>query len=201
MSTDTASFYFPAPRTQRYCSQCAHALERAIPPDDNRLRDLCNNCGAVHYQNPRNVVGILPVLNGQILLCKRAIEPRYGTWTLPAGFMELGETTLQGAIRENLEESGARIEVQSLFTVIDVPHANQVHFYYLAKVLGPELDPGVETIQARFFALADIPWDELSFRTVRTTIEHYISDTRQIDSGSLSAYPVHNYAIKLTDSA
>lgn len=176
MTSRPSDFYFPAPRTQRYCNQCGSVLERAMPPGDNRVRDLCQQCGAVHYQNPRMVVGTIPVWEGKILLCRRAIEPRYDTWTLPAGFMELAETTSQGAERETQEESGARIKLGSLYTVIDVPQVEQVHLYFLAEGLGPELDPGPESLYARWFAPADIPWDELSFRTVSSTLRHYVAD-------------------------
>lgn len=174
--TKASDFYFPTPRTIQYCTQCANPLARIIPPDDNRVRDVCLQCGAVHYQNPRNVVGVVPIWEDKILLCKRAIEPRYNTWTLPAGFMELKETTAQGALREADEEAGVQLELGDLFTMIDVPEAGQVHVYYLAKVLSPELNPGPESLEARFFSLDDIPWDNLSFRTVKSTIEHYIAD-------------------------
>jgi ADP-ribose pyrophosphatase YjhB (NUDIX family) len=189
MTSPAPSFYFPAPRAQKFCSQCGTALSRRIPPDDNRLRDVCDNCGAVHYQNPRNVVGVLAVWQEKILLCRRAIEPRYNTWTLPAGFMELGETTAQGAMRETQEEAGAQIELGPLYTIIDVPHAEQVHFFYLAKVLSEELFPGPESLEAAFFELNDIPWPDLAFRTVRTTLEHYVEDSR------LGEFPVHSYDI------
>ena len=144
---------------------------------------------AIHYQNPRNVVGVLPVWNEQILLCRRGIEPRHNKWTLPAGFMELGETTAQGAMRETQEEAGAQIELGPLYTVIDVPHAEQVHFFYLARVLSPELDPGPESLEAAFFDLDAIPWQELAFRTITTTLEHYVHD---IKNGS---FPLHQYSI------
>ncbi len=137
------------------------------------------------------MVGVVPILGDRVLLCRRAIEPRYGKWTLPAGFMELGETTEQGAERENQEESGARIEIRSLLTVIDVPLANQVHLYYLADVLGPDLAPGPESLEAAFFGLDEIPWDELAFRTVSTTLEHYLQDRAR------GEYPTHHYAITL----
>lgn len=189
MNTPDPDFYHPAPRTQRFCSQCGHTLNREIPPDDNRIRDLCPNCGAVHYQNPRNVVGIVPIYGDQILLCRRAIEPRLGKWTLPAGFMELGETTAQGAARENQEESGAIIKIGSLFTVIDVPSVNQVHLYYLAEVLNEKLAPGPETLEASFFDLDKIPWRELAFRTVSTTIERYLQDK------SNGSFGIHQYSI------
>ena len=164
-----------------------------IPPDDNRTRDVCDNCGAVHYQNPRNVVGVVAVWEGKILLCRRAIEPRYNKWTLPAGFMELGETTAQGAMRETQEEAGAQIELGPLYTVIDVPHAEQVHFFYRAKVLSPELYPGPESIEAAFFEPEAIPWAQLSFRTVITTLEHFLRDQKK------GAFPIHHYDIAKLD--
>lgn len=189
MTTPAPSFYFPAPRAQKFCSQCGVTLVRKIPPDDNRMRDVCDACGAIHYQNPRNVVGVLPVWKDKVLLCRRAIEPRYDKWTLPAGFMELGETTAQGAMRETQEEAGAQIELGPLYTVIDVPHAEQVHFFYLATVLSEELYPGPESLEAAFFALDDIPWKELAFRTVVTTLEHYVRDRAR------GEFPMHHYGI------
>lgn len=171
-----ADFYFPAPRRQHFCGQCGAPVTSRIPPGDNRLRDLCEQCGAIHYQNPRMVVGTVPVWEGKVLLCLRAIEPRMNTWTLPAGFMELAETICQGAERETIEEAGARVRINGLYTVIDIPHVDQVHLYFLAEVLGPELDPGPESLEARFFALDEIPWDNLSFRSVTATLEHFIAD-------------------------
>jgi len=182
-------FYFPAPRAQAYCSQCGAALTHRIPADDNRIRALCDVCGAIHYQNPRMVVGAVPVWQGRILLCRRAIEPRYDTWTLPAGFMELGETTTQGAARETLEESGARIRIGPLFCVLDVHHADQVHLFFLADALDARLDPGPESLEARYFDEADIPWESLSFRSVATTLRHYLADRRR------GHYDVHHEAI------
>ena len=189
MSLHPPSFYHPVSRTLSFCSQCGTRLSRLIPPDDNRTRDVCENCGAVHYQNPLNVVGVVPVWENRILLCRRAIEPRYGKWTLPAGFMELNETTSEGALRETQEEAGAHIQLGQLFTVINVPHAEQVHFFYLAEVQDPTLDPGPETLEAAFFAPEDIPWDELAFRTIHTTLEHYIADSKT------GTFGLHHYDI------
>jgi len=189
MTSDAPNFYFPAPRVQKFCSQCATPITHRIPPDDNRVRDVCDHCGAVHYQNPRNVVGVLPIWNEKILLCRRAIAPRYNTWTLPAGFMELGETTAQGAMRETQEEAGAQIRLGPLYTIIDVPHAEQVHFFFLAEVLSAELYPGPESLEAAFFDVQDIPWPDLSFRTVITTLRHYVEDRRT------GRFPVHHYDI------
>ena len=187
--TSPSDFYFPNPRTINYCTQCANPLARIIPPDDNRVRDVCLQCGSVHYQNPRNVVGVVPIWGDKILLCKRAIEPRYDTWKLPAGFMELKESTAEGAMREADEEAGAHLELGELFTVIDVPEAGQVHLYYLATVTSPELNPGPESLDARFFALDEIPWDNLSFRTVSTTIAHYLADRQK------GHFSVHHYRL------
>lgn len=194
MTSQAPTFYFPAPRTQKYCSICGTALSRRIPPEDNRMRDVCDHCGAVHYQNPRNVVGVVPIYGDRVLLCRRAIEPRFGKWTLPAGFMELGETTAQGAMRETQEEAGAQIELGPLYTIIDVPQAEQVHFFYLAKVTSAALYPGPESIEAAFFRLEDIPWSELSFRTVSTTLQHYVEDART------GVFPIHHYDLPEPDS-
>ncbi|NOL50173.1 NUDIX hydrolase [Pelistega europaea] len=174
MTEKDASFYFPAPVHQKYCTQCGSPLTQMCPPMDNRVRDCCTHCGAVHYRNPLIVVGTVPVYEDKILLCKRAIEPRYGKWTLPAGFMEMGESTVQGAQRETSEEAGAVIEMGSLFTVMDVPGVSQVHIYYLAKVLSPEFNPGEESLEVRLFALDDIPWSEISFTTVESTLHYYL---------------------------
>jgi len=195
MTAPEPPFYFPAPRTQKFCSQCGHAVTLRVPPDDNRMRAVCENCGAVHYQNPRNVVGVLPVWQGRMLLCRRAIAPRYGLWTLPAGFMELGETTAQGAQRETVEEAGAQIELGSLYTVIDVPGVNQVHFFYLAQVLSDALDPGPETLEAAFFALDAIPWETLAFRTVSTTLAHYVEDVKGLEEDTLTRLPIRHYSL------
>uniref|UniRef100_UPI0039F0EE7E NUDIX hydrolase n=1 Tax=Bordetella sputigena TaxID=1416810 RepID=UPI0039F0EE7E len=182
--------YFPAPRRAKFCSQCGSPVDRRVPEGDNRERDICDHCGAIHYQNPRVVVGTVPVWENRILLCRRAIEPRYDTWTLPAGFMELSETSAQGAARETLEESGARVELGELFTVIDVPQVDQVHIYYLARALGPELDPGPESLEARYYDEAEIPWDDLSFRTVVTTLRHYLEDRRR------GVFTTHRYSLE-----
>ena len=184
-----SEFYFPNPRTLHYCTQCAHSLVRIIPPEDNRVRDVCLQCGSIHYKNPRNVVGVVPIWQDQILLCRRAIEPRYDTWTLPAGFMELRENSAEGALREADEEAGVQLELGPLFTLIDVPEASQVHIYYLAKVLSPELNPGPESLEARFFSFDEIPWDNLSFNTVSSTIKHYLADHAK------GEFSVHNYSL------
>lgn len=162
----------------QHCRVCGTAVERRIPADDNRERAVCPACGEIHYENPLNVVGTLPVWGEQVLLCKRAIEPRYGLWTLPAGFMELGESTADGAARETDEEAGARIELQGLFTLLNVVRVGQVHLFYRARLLDIDFAPGSETLEARLFHEHEIPWDQIAFRTVRETLERFFADRR-----------------------
>jgi len=150
-----------------------------MPDDgDTKVRAVCPACHTIHYINPLNVVGTIPVWGDQVLLCKRNIEPRKGKWTLPAGFMELGETTAEGAARETVEEAGAQFEMHALFSLINVARVGQVHLFYRATLLSPEFDPGTETQEALLFDEADIPWDEIAFRTVKETLEHFFADRR-----------------------
>jgi len=160
----------------QFCSACGHTVELRIPDGDNRERHVCGNCGTIHYLNPRNVVGTVPVWGDQVLLCKRAIEPRHGYWTLPAGFMECGETTSQAAVRETLEESGADVEVGALFSLLNVPHVNQVHIFYLATLREPRFAAGEESLEVRFFSESEIPWDEIAFPTVAQTLHFFFAD-------------------------
>jgi ADP-ribose pyrophosphatase YjhB (NUDIX family) len=161
----------------KHCKNCGSAVVRRLPDDgDTRLRAVCPSCHTVHYENPLNVVGTIPVWEDKILLCKRNIEPRKGFWTLPAGFMELRETLAEGAARETDEEAGAIIEMQDLFSIIDVPRVGQVHFFFRASLQSPVFNPGHETQEARLFNEADIPWDDLAFRTVKETLRCYFSD-------------------------
>ncbi len=154
-------------------------MQYRIPADDNRERAVCPGCGEIHYVNPINVVGTVPVWEDRILLCRRNIEPRKGLWTLPAGFQEMGESTADGARRETDEEAGARIELQELFTVLNVVRAGQLHLFYRARLLDTRFDPGPETIEAQLFSEFEIPWDQIAFRTVRTTLEHYFADRQR----------------------
>ena len=162
----------------KFCSQCASPVEQRIPEGDNRLRFVCPQCQTIHYQNPRIIAGCLPVWGEQVLLCRRNIEPRYGMWTLPAGFMELGETTAAGALRETDEEAGAQIEMGPLFSLLNVRRVGQVHLFYRARLLSDQFNPGHETIEARLFAEDEVPWDELAFRTVKETLECYFADRK-----------------------
>jgi ADP-ribose pyrophosphatase YjhB (NUDIX family) len=173
------------PRRIQHCRVCGASTSYLTPADDNRDRAVCQDCGEIHYENPLNVVGTVPVWGEQVLLCRRNIEPRLGYWTLPAGFLELGETVAEGALRETVEEAGANVEMQELFTMLDVVRVGQVHFYYRARMRDTSLQPGPETIEARLFHEAEIPWSELAFRTVRLTLEHYFADRR------LGRYTLH----------
>jgi ADP-ribose pyrophosphatase YjhB (NUDIX family) len=160
----------------KYCSHCASKLTIKIPADDSRERHVCEACGSIHYQNPRNVVGSIPVYEKQVLLCRRAIEPRHGYWTLPAGFMELGESTSHGAARETLEEAGAQVEMGPLYSLLNVPHAEQVHLFYLAKMNSPQFCAGAESLEVALFHEHEIPWADLAFPTVKQTLEWFFAD-------------------------
>jgi len=149
---------------------------KRVPPGDSLARWVCDQCGEIHYQNPRLIVGTIPEYQGKLLLCRRAIEPRYGYWTLPAGFMENDETTAQAALRETLEEAGAQIELGAPFSMISVPHVNQVHLFYRARVLGLEFKPGEESLEVALWEEASIPWKEIAFRTVGLTLKHWFAD-------------------------
>ena len=163
----------------KHCKQCGTVVVYRLPDDgDTKERAVCASCNTVHYENPLNVVGTVPHWGDKVLLCKRNIEPRWGKWTLPAGFMELGETTAAGAARETDEEAGAQFEMQELLTLINVPRVGQVHLFYRARLLSDSFNPGSETIEARLFAEDEIPWDEIAFRTVKETLERYFSDRR-----------------------
>jgi len=160
----------------KYCPNCAAVLTIKIPPDDSRERYVCEACQSIHYQNPRNVVGSIPVYGEQVLLCRRAIEPRLGYWTLPAGFMELGESTSFGAARETLEEAGAHVDIGPLYSLLNVPHAEQVHLFYLATMPTPEFSAGEESLEVALFHEHEIPWADLAFPTVKQTLEWFFAD-------------------------
>jgi ADP-ribose pyrophosphatase YjhB (NUDIX family) len=169
---------FIAPKI-KHCRECGSAVVYRVPADDNRERAVCPVCATIHYQNPLNVVGTVPVFGDRVLLCKRAIEPRHGFWTLPAGFMEMGETTAAGALRETIEEAGAEVEMQGLYTVLNVVRVGQIHLFYRARMLSERLDPGNETLEARLFDEAEIPWDQIAFRTVKQTLQHFFADRQR----------------------
>ena len=160
----------------KFCPNCAAPLARRVPPGDSLPRDVCDACGNVHYQNPKLVVGTVPDWQGRVLLCRRAIEPRYGYWTLPAGFMENDETAAEAALRETLEEAGAHIELESAFSLISVPRVNQVHLFYRARLVDLGFKPGVESLEVALFDEAKIPSKEIAFRTVALTLKHWFAD-------------------------
>ena len=160
----------------KFCSDCGATVSRKIPAGDSLPRFVCDACNAIHYQNPRMIVGCVPVWEDQVLLCKRAIEPRRGLWTVPAGFMENGETLDKGAARETLEEANARVEIGALYAVFNIPHVNQVYLLFLAKLLDLDFHAGEESLETRLFREDEIPWDQLAFATVRNTLTHYFSD-------------------------
>ncbi|MGZ8156313.1 MAG: NUDIX hydrolase [Burkholderiales bacterium] len=163
----------------KFCSNCGAPVAFRVPPGDSLPRHVCDACNAIHYQNPRVVVGCIPEWEDKILLCRRAIEPRYGLWTVPAGYMENGETTFQGAARETLEEANARVEVGPLYAVFNIPHISQVYMLFRARLLDADFSAGAETLEAQLFSEADIPWNQIAFATVRQTLNHYYGDRKR----------------------
>ncbi|MBZ0091847.1 MAG: NUDIX hydrolase [Burkholderiales bacterium] len=161
-----------------YCSHCGVPLSYRVPAGDTLPRHVCDACNTIHYQNPKIVVGCIPEWDGKILLCRRAIEPKHGLWTIPAGFMENGETTAQGAQRETLEEACAEVEIGQLYALYNLPHISQVYLIFLARMKEKAYAPGVESLEVRLFDLADIPWQELAFQAVRHSLEHFVNDRR-----------------------
>lgn len=162
----------------KYCCYCSAELIYAIPDDDNRHRFICRSCDAIHYQNPKIVAGCIPVWEDQVLLCKRAIEPRYGYWTLPAGFMELGETSLEAGMRETIEEANANVVVDDLFAVFSLPHVGQVYMMFRSRLKDLEYSAGTESLDVRLFKEDEIPWNELAFTTIRATLKCYFEDRK-----------------------
>ncbi len=160
----------------KFCSHCGHKLTFGNVPDDEHKRFYCKNCGAIHYQNPKMIVGCLPVWDDKILLCKRAIEPKKGLWTLPAGFLENGERADEGALRETAEEANAEVKIIRLFSVYSLPNVGQVYLMYLVKLLNLNFHPGKESTHVELFAKADIPWDQIAFSSIRFTLDKYLND-------------------------
>jgi ADP-ribose pyrophosphatase YjhB (NUDIX family) len=159
----------------KFCSSCGQQVSRQVPDGDTHERWVCDACGVIHYQNPLVVVGCIPEKDGRILLCKRAIEPRYGYWTVPAGFMELGESTAQGAARETLEEACAEVEIGHMFAAVDVIDAGQVHLFYTAKLVS-DFAAGIESLDVRLFHQDEIPWDDIAFHSGRYALKKYFED-------------------------
>lgn len=175
----------------KYCHHCAAPLIHRIPEGDDKPRHICEDCDTIFYQNPKNVVGTVPYHGNRVLLCKRAIEPRLGKWTLPAGFMENGESSLEGAIRETAEEAGATIKIaeNSLYTLFNLPRINQVYMFFRAELVNLDFNPGIESLEVGLFAESEIPWDEIAFPVVRETLRHFFDDSRQ------SEFPVRMFDV------
>jgi len=164
----------------KYCSSCGGILELRVPPGDSRERHVCTRCGEIHYQNPKLVTGCIPEHeDGRILLCRRAIEPRHGLWTLPAGFMENGESCQEGAARETLEEANARVEILQLYTTFNLPHIDQVYLLFRGRLADARFSPGEESLEVALFREEEIPWEELAFAVVRETLRLYFEDRRR----------------------
>lgn len=163
----------------KFCSLCGAPVRIGIPQGDNRERHICDACGTIHYHNPKIVAGCIVAWEDQILLCRRAIEPRYGLWTVPAGFMENGETTYQGAARETLEEANARVAVQELYMTVNLPHINQVYMLFRAELSDLEFSPGEESLDVQLFSQDEVPWQEMAFPTVGLALEQYFADREQ----------------------
>lgn len=162
----------------KFCSQCGGAVSERIPVGDSRMRFVCAHCETIHYQNPRIVAGCLATHEHKVLLCRRAIEPRHGFWTLPAGFMENGETTEQAALRETWEEARARVESQQLYMLFNLPHINQVYMFFRAQLADMDFSAGEESLEVELFSESDIPWDHLAFPTISKTLQQYYTDLR-----------------------
>jgi ADP-ribose pyrophosphatase YjhB (NUDIX family) len=159
-----------------FCSDCGSNVSLRVPDGDTLPRHVCNTCGVIHYLNPKMVVGCIPEWGDKILLCKRAIEPRHGKWTLPAGFLENGETAGQGALRETLEEANARVEIGALYTFYNLPGINQIYVLFRGRLLDLDFSAGTESLDVRLFDEHEIPWDELAFPTITETLKHYYAD-------------------------
>lgn len=178
-----------------YCQNCGSLAKHTIPKGDTRLRWVCPACHTIHYNNPKVIVGALVLHNNQILLCRRAIEPRYGFWTLPAGFLEIGETMLQGAIRETYEEAEARITHPKLYALFDLPNFGQIHAMYLAHLKDGCFGAGEESLECRLFGFDEIPWDALSFESVVRTLRLFLADLENKDPNNLDSFGLHEASI------
>lgn len=191
-----------------FCNQCGEKVDHKIPENDNRLRFICCSCEFIHYQNPNVVAGVLPLIvdnDGieKILMCRRAIEPRHGFWTLPAGFMENEESLEEAAARESVEEANLKLGKLKLYMVTSLPYINQVYMMYIGQA---EIDfsPGIESLETQLFTQAEIPWDELAFPVIKDTLDNYYSDRdklmqkqdTKLSKDDIDSFPVHTSAIR-----
>lgn len=182
----------------KFCSNCGSPLSFATPPGDDRGRFLCPACGTIHYQNPRVVVGCIPEVDGRILLCRRAIDPCYGKWTLPAGYLENGETVSACAERETREETGARVDELSPYRMFNICHINQIYFMFRARVVNLGNGPGKESLEVKLCTEAEIPWEQIAFRVISETLRMYFRDRRTgsfpFDIGDIGPVPAGAFA-------
>jgi ADP-ribose pyrophosphatase YjhB (NUDIX family) len=160
----------------KYCSHCGASLSYRIPPGDDRPRHICDRCSTVHYQNPKVVVGCIPVWEDEILLCRRAIEPGLGKWTLPAGYLENGETAEQGAVRETFEEAGVAVEIIQPYALFSLTFADHIYFMFYARMLSPHFSPGGESLSVNLFSESEIPWEGLAFNVVKEILKQFFRD-------------------------
>ena len=160
----------------KFCSLCGAPVTQKIPAGDNLPRHVCIQCEVIHYHNPKIVAGCIPEWEDHILLCRRAIEPRLGLWTFPAGFMEIGESTEQAAIRETKEEAEADVEITSLYAVLSLPHIGQVYLVFRGRMVSPVFKAGSESLEVRLFPLSAIPWDDIAFPVVKDALLRYVDD-------------------------
>ena len=173
-----------------FCSECGNTVTRKIPEGDDHLRYVCDNCETIHYHNPKIIGGSLAISGDRVLLCKRAIEPRHGKWTLPAGFMENDETLAEGSARETWEEAFAKVDDLQLYTVISVPSVNQVNVFMKGDLVDDKYSAGAESLEVELFTEEEIPWGEIAFTAVRLTLERYFEDRKT------GTFPVHNLEIE-----
>lgn len=160
----------------KFCSQCGASLVYGIPPGDDRPRHICGQCNTIHYQNPKVVVGCIPVWEEKILLCRRAIEPGLGKWTLPAGYLESGETAEQGAARETLEEAGVAVEIVQPYALFSLTFADHIYFMFHARMPSPHFTPGEESLSVKLFREAEIPWEELAFKVIKEVLSQFLRE-------------------------
>ena len=163
----------------KFCPDCGQPVKYVVPAGDQLPRAVCVACGTVHYENPRIVAGCVPEWRGQVLLCRRAIEPRRGYWTAPAGFLEIGESVHAAALRETTEEALSQVAIGSLLSVVNVLHAAQVHIMFRARMVSEHHGAGAESLETALFTEPQLPWDEIAFESVHFSLERYFSDRRE----------------------
>lgn len=180
----------------KYCSQCGGEVSLSVPEGDSLPRYICVKCHTIHYQNPKVIVGCIPEWENKILLCRRAITPHRGKWTLPAGFMENNETLVQGAARETMEEANARVEIRDLYAVYSLPHISQVYMLFRARLLDLDFSPGVESLEVKLFREQEIPWNEIAFRVIHDPLKRYMTERYQgqlsFHMGTIDKIPGNN---------